>query len=561
MHELRKTGRYGKFVLRSGPNIGFEESSAYHAHGCLVNNSQLRESICAVIGRSSIPGSIVVEAENIGSVQALANRLSHVINNKISLVPHERYGSCLTENKSFAPISPGWIRLDFSIYKGDLAFVHSVNHRTLALHVILVPRINYSSTRRNQKCLPRPPRALFDLEAVKLTFGNHSVKICSDHVEFNGNSYHEQFLTLRCGDNVKVYGSQLRGHIGIVNSIVDENVNISFDDLPDGLDLKLYDVRKHFEVGDYVVVCLGPHFGYSGWLVRVDGSIGYILDNVSSEEITVSLRSLDFWSPLYDSEKVPSLKNNSHRQKSYTNRLVGCHVRVVGNNVFKNYVGIIKDVANNGFASVELEATMRMERVSVNQLVLTDDPSMVPVAQPHLFPNDSSGRIPTSRDCESQIPPPTPLPPPLAGFVSPAWDPSSRTPNRENINNSWIYSTSLQGKRIRVILKGTKPVLRDPGFHYGAYEGRPGLFTGTDMRNNASITVSVHETLSVPSRYVHPMVPDLKGHHVIAIKGNLVGKEYKIVSITYPSCVMKPKTSKSRKDFLDYDVENLAILA
>ena len=86
----------------------------------------------------------------------------------------------------------------------------------------------------------------------------------------------------------------------------------------------------------------------------------------------------------------------------------------------------------------------------------------------------------------------------------------------------------LIGKRLRVRITDTKPILREPGFKYGNYEDRCGVITGTDEGNCAKVRISMDEIISVPSWYVLPVVPMLTGQHVVAALGTITGCEYTV---------------------------------
>jgi hypothetical protein len=49
----------------------------------------------------------------------------------------------------------------------------------------------------------------------------------------------------------------------------------------------------------------------------------------------------------------------------------------------------------------------------------------------------------------------------------------------------------LIGKRLKVRITGTKPVLREPGFKYGDYKDRCGVVTGIDEATFAKIRISM----------------------------------------------------------------------
>jgi hypothetical protein len=92
---------------------------------------------------------------------------------------------------------------------------------------------------------------------------------------------------------------------------------------------------------------------------------------------------------------------------------------------------------------------------------------------------------------------------------------------------------------LKVRITGTKPVFREPGFKYGDYEDRCGVVTGIDKATFAKIRISMDEIISVPSRYVLPVVPTLSGQHVVVALGTITGREYTVVWFQPSECGLK----------------------
>lgn len=62
----------------------------------------------------------------------------------------------------------------------------------------------------------------------------------------------------------------------------------------------------------------------------------------------------------------PTARLDVHRHAN--EHLVGKHVVIVKNSVWKDYEGIVKSVHNDGWAMVEIQATMRQERLTLDLL-------------------------------------------------------------------------------------------------------------------------------------------------------------------------------------------------
>jgi hypothetical protein len=100
---------------------------------------------------------------------------------------------------------------------------------------------------------------------------------------------------------------------------------------------------------------------------------------------------------------------------------------------------------------------------------------------------------------------------------------------------------------LKARITGTKPILREPGFKYGNYEDRCGVVTGIDEGNCAKIRLSMDEIISVPSRYVLPVVPTLTGQHVVVALGTITGREYTVVRFQPSECGLKSRGKRGSK--------------
>lgn len=124
-----------------------------------------------------------------------------------------------------------------------------------------------------------------------------------------------------------------------------------------------------------------------------------------------------------------------------------------------------------------------------------------------------------------------------------------------------MLSPLLQGKRFKIVLANTKPLLRDPGFKGGIHEGKLGLWVGVDEVGNAKVTLGVSLNLSVPLEYVETTRPSIKGQTAAATQGPFVGGEYIVVLPGRDTCVVKPRKGASRgKGQFELDTQLLAVI-
>lgn len=178
--------------------------------------------------------------------------------------------------------------------------------------------------------------------------------------------------------------------------------------------------------------------------------------------------------------------------------------------------------------------------------------------------------------------PSTPMPAPSLIPLSPAWDPSSRTPNpgatyREPIvqnnflssltqyikaYNPWMDSPLLSGKRIRVLFADTIPGHQNAGWRHGELEGRTALWVGAE-NGEAQLQQADGKRLNVLERYVRPLHPHAKGALVVVIKEGLItGKELYVLKYDEKKCTVRPgNESATPYNRTDIDTDSLVVVA
>ena len=289
---------------------------AFAAGGCLGG-------VRAAFGRTSLPGSVFIEATGLGDVRrACLGLIAKSDISRARMVSMHEALAPLRVSVGFTPASPAWIRLSRGLYKDDLAFVADVDSRTLQVRALVVPRIPLDPPAKKMKCKlqshpPRPPRQAFDCSLVGGIYGPNSIVRLNQVHRFKGNLYKNGLLelsldryqfrtafptyqeleafchcpdidigvmaeaytlagqaTLQLGDRVKIVSGQHKGLVGLVRQVSPDEVQVDT-----GLTLKpilatllANAVRKHFEVGDEVKVRSGKHGSLTGWVVGVGGA-------------------------------------------------------------------------------------------------------------------------------------------------------------------------------------------------------------------------------------------------------------------------------------------------
>ncbi|KAF8867986.1 hypothetical protein BD779DRAFT_1684936 [Infundibulicybe gibba] len=151
--------------------------------------------------------------------------------------------------------------------------------------------------------------------------------------------------------------------------------------------------------------------------------------------------------------------------------------------------------------------------------------------------------MPTSAYSERPLAPSTPLPTPSTSQTSPAWDPSSRTPSGQDWLDTtagkrsvrWLSESAFVGKRVRLRIVGTKPVLRDPGFMSGNLERRIVEFVKV-QGETVEVIAGANGKIFVPFKYLERIEPTTKGDIVTATRGEHAGQEFRISAFGTDIC-------------------------
>ncbi|KAF5381315.1 hypothetical protein D9615_008287 [Tricholomella constricta] len=506
-------------------------------------------SVASIVGRVSRPGWIVVEATQLSDVRELCQGVSNIFPQRVHFVEPSDAPAWLQETPAFTPRSQSWIRLTKYPYKGDLAYVQHFGEMWPGqARILVVPRLKLqppsSVSAGKRKHTGRPPQALFDANFVRSIYGDSSVETRNQVFVFKGQVYQDGYLQtdtdlfypqeatptpaeidrfqhaqeipkgflkhslevaaakrLRIGDHVKVTTGQAQGSLGTIESISGNEASLILRNGSLHLSVALDALRKDLSIGDEIIVRDGPKAGTVGWVIAVSGEGLVIYDREHAQEIVVAAHCVDF----FEADFVRASGSTTVAQKVKFKRdphlhLYGKHVRVIRGSRWKDYVGIVKSGLDDEHVLVEFQATMRKERIPVSQLSLRSDAELRPLQGPTLpvVPLPSSSRQPLN--ALSRAVPSTPFPTPSTVELSPAWNPSSRTPNPFTAFscNPWIENPALAGKRIKMIVKDTRPIIGKPGWENGNFEGRLGIWAGVE--GGLVKLTTIQSTLLVPDK-------------------------------------------------------------
>ncbi|KAF8890597.1 hypothetical protein BD779DRAFT_1469129 [Infundibulicybe gibba] len=600
---------------------GYEETSVFKIFQKLLDPALASKAMVrSSFGRATLPGRIFVEAAGSRQAREITDAMNNVYPLKIRAVPAEEAAGYLNEGNTYSPAKPGWVRMSRGRYRGDIGLIHNI-HRSLLIDIIVVPRFTYTP-RGKTKGSSRPPPARFDLDLAIRTGTSKYLRETVEGQKFRGVTYrrdgylllkavegaeymweeatpsHEELMrfleceeaagaareiavtkhstmSLKAGERVRIDSGNLRGQLALIEDLRFNNQEADIYLITQNLLITVpsSSLRKHFRIGDEVRVMAGPHHGFSGWVIDVLMEELTIISHDPAQrdiEVTVGTGIVEFHSPAISTTGPPPIRSHSTQGMSdpADRRYIGRRVRIIGSNNFKSYDGLIKGSFSDGTFSVELQANMTRQRFNLRNLAFINQQQLAPL------PSAPMWIMPTSAYSERPLAPSTPLPTPSTSQTSPAWDPSSRTPSgqdwldttagkRSNLKIAvrWLSESAFVGKRVRLRIVGTKPVLRDPGFMSGNLERRIVEFVKV-QGETVEVIAGANGKIFVPFKYLERIEPTTKGDIVTATRGEHAGQEFRISAFGADICAVgsRKKSSGKNKPF-DIATDILAIIS
>ncbi|KAF8869080.1 hypothetical protein CPB84DRAFT_1755471 [Gymnopilus junonius] len=203
-------------------------------------------------------------------------------------------------------------------------------------------------------------------------------------------------------------------------------------------------VRASFRNGDQVKVTSGSHTGLVGWVINCSmghGDKQVTVVNQSTDSETIVLESqLDF----HDGDFIMLTlrvrrpgRNVKLGERDPNEVYIGKQIIVHGTHRLKGYRGLIRATTPNGVASVEVNATHKVEKIEFAYLAIVgnEESSWSTMRARSLLSSDNTGPSSNTVDTSSLQPPSTPFVTTVCpDSTSPAWDPSSRTPGPRELS-------------------------------------------------------------------------------------------------------------------------------
>ena len=313
--------------MLSDPQPGSEEVTAFCLMEKALESAERSFEVYSVIGRVSLPGWIVVEAPRIYDVQALCEGVSNIYAGVIHFINPDEGPRYLKEPPSYTPVAYSWVRLSWYPYRGDLAFIHSVQPSSLSATVIVIPRIDFNPLAGKRKRGHRPIQSLFDAKKVAAAYGQESVQARNQGVFiFQRDVYKDGYLelevekgltevtpskeellsfgfcplippdfvknsldllrseTLNSGDTVKVAKGALAGSLGRIHAVHQGQAEV-LTSTNIRVTLPVSVLRRNFGVGDSVKVVIGKEAGATGLVVSVTGENITLWDVECAKEV------------------------------------------------------------------------------------------------------------------------------------------------------------------------------------------------------------------------------------------------------------------------------------
>ncbi|KAG6849352.1 hypothetical protein H0H93_009218 [Arthromyces matolae] len=585
-------------LWRIATKPGYEETAAFVLMEKIFRCPSRDWGVQSIVGHVTQPGWILVEANKLSDVQNLCRDVFNVFWQRYECVEPKDGPFFLRGPKVFKPRCPSWLRLTRSPYRGDLALVKTI--KDSGLEVLVVPRLQlptletFAGQKRKRVEAPSkkkgsPDPSLFDIHKMSAISGASSIRqigvneylfkkkrfidglLCLEVTDefrpevaipipsefdyfrasrFISPEFGEQtteimaVFRLSIGDQVKVVKGDAKGAVGTITDVSHHHASVQLSRESITLQVSLEYVRKHVEIGDEVSVVMGEHKGSSGWVTAChdhERNIS-VYDHTAAQQFEVPLSFVNFYiAPGFipNIQSVVSAISHNHDQppeedqftlENDPNRhLIGQHVRIIGRQRRKNYIGTIKSTLQHNFVQVEIAATLKLERLHLTTLALLDDPRIRPLFSDKGTAEEESL---SSTDAQDQVLPESSLSEMALVPSTPRSIPDALLASRP-----WMEHPSFIDRRVKVVIRDTKPLLQDPGWKSGQFENRAVLWVGTSG-TSAKVRMGT-QVLEVPPKYVFPVLPSAKGQKVIIMDSELIGKTG-VVVVVDDICSFRP---------------------
>ncbi|KAF8177878.1 hypothetical protein BJ912DRAFT_1063435 [Pholiota molesta] len=355
---------------------------------------------------------------------------------------------------------------------------------------------------------------------------------------------------IRIHDRVQVISGIYQGLTGTVTNITNDEASVFIESQDDTSLLPINEIRMHLLIGDEVEVHSGEYMGNTGWVVKTSDEDVTIVNTRNETEITVLRSQTRF----YSSPSTLTLRSRNTNAGwvggQDENRIyIGKEAMVVGPSEYKGKQGIIKVIRVDNTAEIELNNQNR-QRVSVHltQLLLWNDFSRRTQRMLNMYPISTS--YPISHGIPSQNICRTPMPASPTLASSPAWDPSSRTPEPlagPSTEREIIYQWDPSSLR-----PGPPTWLEDSSFSELRFllveqEHPNNILEFRGVEGNMIVVRDKMKTRTVSLESISWLRPDNLNDMVVPIVGDLRGRQFKVKLIEGDLCTLHTVGKRLRK--------------
>lgn len=288
-----------------------------------------------------MPGWIVFESRERNAVINACRSVNNFFVREAIAIEQVDAAPYLKEPPSFQPREEGWIRLKTKPYRHDLAYVHSVDERTLAFEAWVVPRMDFAAREKKRprsKSGARPPKCLFDADLATRHQGPEAVSrrnrvvVLNDQYIFvegllslsnpphymeepvptkeellwfqgcsrvNRASINQALIAadrseMKAGDVVKIVGGQSQGLCGTITMVRALEADVRVGQMSNTEAVPLSFLKKQLQIGDEAVVTDGMEAGFHGWVVGLWNDDVFMYNHSENREVGVPSHCVSF---------------------------------------------------------------------------------------------------------------------------------------------------------------------------------------------------------------------------------------------------------------------------
>ncbi|PPQ71998.1 hypothetical protein CVT24_008268 [Panaeolus cyanescens] len=348
-----------------------EMDAIFAIYNRATNPSSPHVAAPAAMFNPSQPGRIFIEAPSEIIARSTIDGLDGLLSNLLRPVPFTERRTALSTPPRHVPL---WVRIQDGRRKW-----RTVN-RSVALVMPLL----------NQRYLPEMWTVVvafpaengtyqwrrIHLDDIRFTTNIGELPTIRDLQRFSGcdlvNEYHLHLLferiyraNIRPGARVYVTRGDFIGSVGEVMFSSGANVDLQIQD-GSTISVPLKCVRRHFAIGDTVMIVTAPWKGNVGWVVSIDGARLVVWSDKEMCEYYVSSLEVEFFCTSFR-HQIPSSQNQQRLQTKVHDafqRFKGRRILITGHpHPLKGNQGYIKETHPDGRIWVQLDSIIRGNRL------------------------------------------------------------------------------------------------------------------------------------------------------------------------------------------------------